>query len=182
MKILLNWLHCLGVKNFILSASPTIFVEGIKEFLPVEKVIGIDVEIEDGKLTNIVTVLPYNLGKRQIVENILEKNCNLKPIIGVGNSINNDYPFLSLLLGLGAVSAFVLDPSNNDQNNQNNIIALGLTPIFVQQHVVEIPDPSVQQFMNMQSICINKNCCDGNKSCFPIIPFQIYKFGEISAR
>lgn len=70
MVVLLELLHSLGVKNYLITASSSIFVDEIRKYLPIYGIIGVDVAIYQDRLTNGITQLPYNLGKRQIVEKI----------------------------------------------------------------------------------------------------------------
>lgn len=182
MAELLFCLANLGVVNIIITASPTIFVTQVQKYLPINEVLGVDVAIIKDKLTNKITKLPYNLEKRRTIIDFLEKNPKIVPVLGAGNTVNGDYPFLSYLLGLGAPGYFVLDPASTGEANR--VIGLGLTPIFVTEHFSGfdylIRPSKAQPYDNNNSCgCRGNNTCG---SCYPIIPLEIYTKGEISAR
>ena len=180
MVDLLNCLRSLGVKNYVVTASPTIFIRAAKSFLSIDGVYGVDVEISNGALTNKITAIPYNLGKRSAVESILAKNKSLVPVLGAGNTINGDYPMLSLILGLGGSGIFVLDPPNYSMADE--VLGLGLIPLLVEALA---PQPPFTPSPKCHCSCKPIRCsCDkpGFFSCDPIIPKDIYTVGEIAVR
>lgn len=179
---LLKYLNILGVKNYIVTASPTLFVEPVKYQLPITEVIGVEVKYNKNKygeniLTNKIIQLPYNLEKRKLIENFLLKNDDYLPILGVGNTINGDYPFLTFLAGEGAELLYVLDPANSSVEKQELVRNLGMEPFLVSEHVIEPPNSKYK----LELVKI-KTHGKNNTICMPEIPFNFYQMGEISAR
>lgn len=178
MVQLLCVLRELGVCNWVVTASPTLFVEGVKEHLAVDHVSGVEVQIHKDQLTNKATQVPFALGKRVLLEKLLRKNKNLYPVLSAGNTVENDYPFQSLLLGLNVPGLFVLPPTRTPEDAAE-AANLGLIPFPVDKTesgpVLTLPEFLLTQ---CELHCRSKNCC---YACHPIIPYEIYERGQIAS-
>jgi phosphoserine phosphatase len=98
-------LHELGVEVYVISASPSAFVEGtteVFEWLTLDHVYGINRNRQKGKLTD--PVINYAEGKVKRIDQILNNKGNTIILGGMGNSWGTDGAFLKEIAERGGVS------------------------------------------------------------------------------
>lgn len=100
---LLDWLESQGVECHVLSASADLYVDAAAETtkLPVDQLNGIEVEIQDGIITEkLVYPVTWSHGKTRKLEQIIQRLETEHPekqvvvLAAFGNSYNTDGPFM----------------------------------------------------------------------------------------
>ena len=90
-----------GVENYVVSASPEVFVKAAAKSLGVEssRVRAIRVEVEGGRMTTkVVHPVPYGEGKVENVRQLLLARPNGVAVAGFGNSYSTDGAFLRYIV------------------------------------------------------------------------------------
>ena len=98
---ILKRLEDAGIANYIISASPEVFVRNAAETLnlPRDRFYGIRVEIRDGIMTpNLIMPIPYAEGKVAYLKQIVESQKNGFPVAAFGNSYSTDAAFLEYIV------------------------------------------------------------------------------------
>ena len=98
---MMQMLEKAGVENYVVSASPEIFVGSTAEALglPRERLRGIRVVIEGGRLTTrVVHPVPYGEGKVESVRDLVLARPNGVAVAGFGNSYGTDGNFLRYIV------------------------------------------------------------------------------------
>ena len=99
MKMLAE-LERMGVENYIVSASPEIYVRNAAETLglPRDRIAAIRVEIDGGRMTTkVVHPVPYGPGKVENVRRLVLGRPNGVAVAGFGNSYSTDGAFLKYI-------------------------------------------------------------------------------------
>ena len=94
---ILTALEKAGVRNYIVSASPEIFVRNAAAslHLPVSRFRGIRVAVSGGRMTTrLVYPVPYGEGKVENVRDLVMSVPHGVAVAGFGNSYSTDAPFL----------------------------------------------------------------------------------------
>ena len=98
---ILRELEKAGVENYIVSASPEIFVRNAMGSLglPINRARGIRVEVAGGRLTTrIVYPVPFGEGKVENVRDLVLARPNGVAVAGFGNSYSTDGNFLKYIV------------------------------------------------------------------------------------
>lgn len=114
-----------GIKVFVVSASPTIFVEGaVTAFpeIPLNRVFGVNRNLnKDGQLVD--HIVNYAEGKVQRIESVLARNPNLVVLGGFGNSWGTDGRFLDWISrNKDGVSLMINGGKKPQEYNDSHII------------------------------------------------------------
>lgn len=99
-KEMLRELEKAGVENYVVSASPEIFVRNAAETLglPRERIAAIRVEIDGGRMTTrVIHPVPYGPGKVENVRRLVLARPNGVAVAGFGNSYHTDGNFLKYI-------------------------------------------------------------------------------------
>ena len=90
-----------GVENYVVSASPEVYVKSTAKSLGVSpsRVRAIRVEVEGGRMTTkVVHPVPYGEGKVENVRQLLLSRPNGVAVAGFGNSYSTDGAFLRYIV------------------------------------------------------------------------------------
>ena len=97
---ILRELERMGVENYIVSASPEVFVRNAAETvgMPRERIAAIRVEIDGGRMTTrVVHPVPYGPGKVENVRRFVLSRPDGVAVAGFGNSYSTDGAFLKYI-------------------------------------------------------------------------------------
>jgi len=115
---IVNFLKAQGIEIFVISASPTVFVEGTLNVFPwltIDHVYGINrAKNVNGNL--IDPIINYAMGKVERINSILSQDEDRVILGGMGNSWNTDGAFLQLIAQKGGVSVMFNGGKPNSYN------------------------------------------------------------------
>ena len=97
---MLGELEKAGVENYVVSASPEVYVRNAADTLglPRERIVAIRVEIDGGRMTtHVVHPVPYGPGKVENVRRLVLARPHGVAVAGFGNSYSTDGDFLKYI-------------------------------------------------------------------------------------
>ena len=97
---MLGELERAGVENYVVSASPEVYVRNAADTLglPRERIVAIRVEIDGGRMTTrVVHPVPYGPGKVENVRRLVLARPHGVAVAGFGNSYSTDGAFLKYI-------------------------------------------------------------------------------------